>query len=76
MHNEVGPVLHVFAAPDELRVEVAVAALVGHLDRALIGLVHHGLVFGRGNVGALRFLVGERLDFLAGRRLLAAGFLR
>jgi hypothetical protein len=33
--DQVGPVLLVLAAPDELRVEVAVAALVGDLDRGL-----------------------------------------
>ena len=29
MDDEVGPVLLVLAAPDELRIEIAVAALVG-----------------------------------------------
>ena len=31
--DEVAPVLLILAAPDELRIEVAVAALVGHADR-------------------------------------------
>ena len=34
LHDEIGPVLRVLAAPDELRVEVAVAPLAGDLDRA------------------------------------------
>ena len=34
--DEVAPVLLILAAPDELRVEVAVAALVGDADRGLL----------------------------------------
>ena len=33
LHDEVGPILRVLAAPDELRVKVSVAPLVGDLDR-------------------------------------------
>ena len=40
--DEVGSVLPVLAAPDELRVEVAVAPLVRDLDAALFGPVHYG----------------------------------
>ena len=36
MDDEIGPVLLILAAPDELRIEVAVAALVGHADGALL----------------------------------------
>jgi hypothetical protein len=43
----------VFAAPDELGVEVAIAALVGDLDGRLVRLAHEGLVFDRGEVLAL-----------------------
>ncbi len=71
MDHQIGPVLLVLAAPDELRVEVAVAALVGHADRALLLLLHHRLEFGRGNVLALGLVVLERLDGLAA----AFGFL-
>jgi hypothetical protein len=38
LDDEVGPVLLVLAAPDELRVEVAVAALVGEPQGGLLGL--------------------------------------
>ena len=31
--DEVAPILLILAAPDELRIEVAVAPLVGHADR-------------------------------------------
>ena len=48
--DQVAPVLLVLAAPDELRVEVAVAALVGDADRVLLLLLHDGLIFRRGNV--------------------------
>ena len=64
--DEVAPVLLVLAAPDELRVEVAVAALVGHADRALLLLLQHRLVFGGRDVLARRLVVLERLDGLAG----------
>ena len=47
MDDEIGPVLLVLAAPDELRVEVGVAALVGHPDRVADLLVQNGLVLGR-----------------------------
>ena len=50
VHDQVGPVLLVLAAPDELRVEVAVAPLVGHADRVLLVLPHHGLKLGSGNI--------------------------
>jgi hypothetical protein len=32
VHDQVGPVLLILAAPDQLRVQVAVAALIGHAD--------------------------------------------
>jgi hypothetical protein len=51
--------LLVFAAPHELRVEVA--ALEGDADGVLVAFVQQGLVFGGGDVAAL-FVVGERFD--------------
>ena len=54
-------VLLVLPAPHELRVEVPVAALVGDLNGMELLALHHGLVFGRGNVLA-GVLVGDRRD--------------
>ena len=36
LDDEVGPVGHVLAAPDELRIEVAVAPLIRLFDRRLV----------------------------------------
>ncbi|MGA7234523.1 MAG: hypothetical protein WBY44_02515 [Bryobacteraceae bacterium] len=44
--HQVGPVLLVLAAPDQLWVQIAVAAFVGHADGALLLFVHYGLEFG------------------------------
>ena len=63
--DEVAPVLLILAAPDELRIEVAVAALVGHADRVLLVLLHHRLVFGGGDVLPRGLVVLERFDGLA-----------
>lgn len=82
LYDEVAPVLRVLAAPDELRLEAAVAALAGDAQR-LLGLFLHGrLVFGGRDVPALRVLVAVSLDTLAGlglrlsrhQRLLARGW--
>ena len=64
--DEIAPVLLILAAPDELRIEVAVAALIGHADRALLILLQHGLIFGRRDVLPLRLVVLERFDGLGG----------
>ena len=61
-HHQVGPVLQVLAPPDQLRVEVAVAALVGHLDRVQLAFRHHRLMLGRGDVSAGGLLVDEGGD--------------
>ena len=63
-HNQVGPVLLVLAAPDQLRIEVAIAALIGNADRRPFLVAHHGLVLGGGNVLARSLVVGERFDDL------------
>ena len=67
--DELGPVLQVFAAPDQLRVEVAVAPLVGDLQRALLLLLHQRLVLGAGQVPAAGVLVPDRLHPLRLARL-------
>ena len=72
--HEVAPVLLILAAPDELRVEIAVAALVGNTDRVLLLLVHDGLKLRRGNVLPLVGVVHEGFDGLRGGLL--RGFLR
>ena len=63
--DEVAPVLLVFSAPDELRVEVAIAARSARAS-GLLFLLQDGLVFRRRDVLPLRFVVHQRLDgFLA-----------
>ena len=64
VNYKVGPVLLVLAPPDELRVEVPVAPLVGHLNRALLFLPHQRLVLGRGQVPASSLVVRQGLDSL------------
>ena len=67
--DEVAPVLYVLAAPDELRIEVAVAALVRQPHRRLIGLLHDRLVLGSRDVRTGVLDVLERLDRLGHRSL-------
>ncbi|MDQ3002762.1 MAG: hypothetical protein M3Y08_16055 [Fibrobacterota bacterium] len=62
MHHQIGPVLLVLAAPDQLRVQILVAALVGHANGGLGVLAHHALVFCGGDVFAGGFVVLEGLD--------------
>jgi len=50
LDHQIRPVFLVLAPPDELRVKVAVAALVSHPNGALFFLEHHRLVFGSGDV--------------------------
>ena len=59
--DEVAPILLVFPAPDELRVEVAIALVAG-LARLLLFLLEDGLIFGGGDVLPLGFVVDEGLD--------------
>ena len=63
-HNQIGPVLFVLAAPNQLRVQIAVTALVGHSNRCLLVRPHHRLIFSRRNVLARCFVVRQRLDCL------------
>ncbi|MDN3634932.1 hypothetical protein QWY85_09700 [Neolewinella lacunae] len=59
-------VFGVFAPPDELGVEVAVAAFVGYLDGAAGILIHDGLHLCGRDVGAFGLLVGVGGDFFVG----------
>ena len=52
----------VLAAPDELRVEVAVAALIGDLDGIAVVLRNHRLVLGPGDIRAFGLAVGDGCD--------------
>src|SRR5438876_4358778 len=69
LDDEVAPVLLVLAAPDELRVEIAVAPLVSGAPRLFRLLLDDGLVLGGRDVLALRLFVLDGLDALAGWRL-------
>ena len=60
--HQVRPVLLVLAPPHELRVEIAVAPLVGEPERALLVLPHQRLVLGGWQVPAPGLLVREGLD--------------
>src|SRR5262249_32294985 len=60
----VGPVLLILAAPDQLRVQVTVAALVGHANGVLLLLLHHRLIFSGGNVLTPSLFVRERCNSL------------
>ena len=64
LNHEIRPVLRILAAPDQLRIEIAIAALVGNFDRVV--LRHQRLVFRRRNVLPRRFLVRQRFDLLGG----------
>ena len=66
MDDQVAPVLHILAAPDQLRVQVAVAALVGHTQRLLLLLVEHRLVFGGRRCAPRGVDVGEGCYRFAG----------
>src|SRR5438034_3631994 len=73
LDDEVAPVLLILAAPDELRIEIAVAPFVGGTPRFLRLLLDDGLVLRGRDVLALRLLVLEGLDPLAGRWLRFSG---
>jgi hypothetical protein len=61
LDDQIGPILLVLAAPDELRIEIAVAPLIGEPDRRLVLLVHDRLELGGRDVAAL-VLMAQRLD--------------
>src|SRR5436309_6865864 len=60
LHDQVGPVLLVFAAPDELRVEIAVT-FVRHRCGALVPFSHKGFLFSGRDIAAL-VLVPQYVD--------------
>nr|WP_236690949.1 hypothetical protein [Levilinea saccharolytica] len=61
-HHQVGIVQQVFAAPDELGVEVGVAALVGHLHGGELVFAEDGLQLGGGDVAAGSAGVADGFD--------------
>ena len=61
-HNQIGPVLFVLAAPDQLRVEIAVAALIGHADRAPARPSASRTGIRPWECSSARLLVRQRLD--------------
>jgi hypothetical protein len=62
MNDQVRPILLVLAAPNQLRIEITVAALVGYSDGALLILTHDRLVFSGRDVLARGFVVFEGFD--------------
>ena len=60
--HKVRPVLFILAAPDQLRIKVTVAALVGHADRAFYLLCQNRLMLGGGDIGAGRLVMLEGLN--------------
>ena len=62
LHHQIRPVLMVLAAPDELRVEVAVTPLIGDLDGIAVVLRQHCLVLSRGDIGAFGLAVRDGRD--------------
>ncbi len=69
MDDAVGSVQLVLAAPEELRIEVAVAPVLGDARGGLLFLLQHRLELGGRDVRPLGLLVAKRLDGLrvAGR---------
>jgi len=73
MDDEVGPVLLVLAAPDQLRIQVPIAPLVGHAHGGLLVLAQDRFEFGRRDVLARGVVVDEGLDGERGGRGLLTG---
>lgn len=65
-HDEIGPVLLIFAAPDELGVEVAVEAGIADGVDALLVFVEDGLELRGGDVAAAGLVMDEGLDLFGG----------
>ena len=66
--------IRILPTPDELRIEIAVAPLIGHLDCLSIRGFHDRFEFGRGNVRA-GFVVGDRANRLFVVHFVASGIL-
>ena len=64
VNHEIRPVLLVFPSPHELRVQIAVAPLVGHSNGLLLLLSHQRLVLGGRQVPAPCLLMREGFDGL------------
>ncbi|AEO46714.1 hypothetical protein F11_01220 [Rhodospirillum rubrum F11] len=62
LNDQFRPIPLVLAPPDQLRVEIAVAAVIGDANGGFHLFLHHRLQFGGGDVDPLRILVGQRLD--------------
>ena len=62
LDDQIGFVLLVLAAPNELRVEIAVAALVRDADRRLLLVRQNRVVFRRRDIAPPRLVVDECLD--------------
>jgi len=60
LHHEVGGVLLVLAAPNKLRIKVAIAALIRDAKRRLILLAHQRLVLHRRDILASGAIVNKR----------------
>jgi hypothetical protein len=74
MHDEIRPVFFVLAAPDQLRIEIAVTAFEGDARGMLVVLLDDRLELRGGDVLALVRVVGEGLDGLFGGVFLAMVF--
>ena len=64
--HQIGPVLLILTPPDQLWVQVAIAALIGQTDRALVLLAQDGLVLRRGDVHPVGVRMGNGLNGLVG----------
>jgi hypothetical protein len=53
LNDQVGPILFVLTAPNELRVEIAIAPLIRDADRGLFLIAHHRLKLGGRYVASL-----------------------
>ncbi|NYH97084.1 hypothetical protein [Novosphingobium marinum] len=62
LDHEVRPVRHILSPPHQLRIEIAIAPLVGDLDRPLGLGIDEGFQLRRGRVLAGRLVMGERFD--------------
>ena len=62
LDNEIAPVLLILAAPDQLRIEIAVPAFVGNSNWSLFLLLQDRLVFGSRDVLPLGVFVADGFD--------------
>jgi len=62
LHHQVRPVLYVLAAPDQLRVQIPVAPLIGNPQGCQFIIPHHGLKFGSGDILAACLIMGDGVN--------------